>query len=191
MTGYQTFHAQQTGAPVACPANLPNRVLVVDDDDVLRLLNTVVLVGSGYQVDSAEDGEEAWQALHAKKYDLLITDNNMPRLTGVELVKKLRSENVDLPVIMVSGEMPTEELNRHPWLHVTATLRKPFSGDELLVTVKGVLHESDNGREQLEHVAHSTLNHRGAADFEPGDMFVPPAASALETNPRASRPGST
>jgi DNA-binding response OmpR family regulator len=162
MTGYQAAHARQTSAPVAWTATPPSRVLVVDDDSVLRLLNTEVLVGCGYRVDTAEDGEAGWEALHAKTYDLLITDNNMPRLSGVELVKKLRSEKVDLPVIMVSGEMPTEELNRHPWLHVTATLRKPFTGDELLATVKGVLHESDNDREPMEHVAPSDLNHSGA-----------------------------
>jgi DNA-binding response OmpR family regulator len=159
MTGYQASHARQTGAPVAWTATPSNRVLVVDDDSVLRLLNTEVLIASGYEVDTAEDGEAGWEALHAKTYDLLITDNNMPRLSGVDLVKKLRSENVDLPVIMVSGEMPTEELNRHPWLHVTATLRKPFTGNELLITVKGVLHETNNDREQMQHLASSALNH--------------------------------
>jgi YesN/AraC family two-component response regulator len=64
-------------------------------------------------VDTAEDGEFGWEALQAKNYDLLITDNNMPKVSGLELVKKLRSARMALPVILASGAMP-EELNRLP-----------------------------------------------------------------------------
>jgi DNA-binding response OmpR family regulator len=142
--GGEPFVAQARGQ--ATPSN---RILVVDDDMVIRLLSLTVLAHSGYRVDTAEDGETAWEALHAENYDLLITDNNMPKVSGVELVKRLRLEDAALPVIMVSGAMPTDELDRNPWLHLAATLLKPFTPGELLGTVEKVLHEKDSAGERI------------------------------------------
>jgi DNA-binding response OmpR family regulator len=151
MKGNKTSHDRgPTRAPVRGQATPSNRILVVDDEFVIRLLIAQVLVRSGYQVDTAEDGEIGWEALQAKHYDLLITDHNMPKVSGVELVKMLRSADLALPVILVSGAMPTEELNRHPWLQLSATLLKPFTDDELLGTVKKVLRGADSGRGQDE-----------------------------------------
>jgi DNA-binding response OmpR family regulator len=123
---------------------------MVDDNTDLRLLGADVLVRSGYKVDSAGDGAAAWDALHANRYDLLITDNNMPKICGVELVKKLRSARMALPVILASGAMPAAELDRHPRLQLAATLVKPFTCDELLGTVKKVLCAAESAREQTE-----------------------------------------
>jgi DNA-binding response OmpR family regulator len=122
-------------------ANAPYRILLVDDDTYQLELNTVALVRFGYDVDMAEDGAAAWNALHDDKvsYDLLITDNTMPRVTGLELIKKLRAEEMNLSVILASGTVPTEELKRHPWLRLDATLTKPFTEAELLHTVNNVL----------------------------------------------------
>ncbi len=116
-----------------------HRILVVDDDASLRQFNTVVLIHSGYAVDSAEDGAVAWEALNTDNYDLLITDHNMPKVTGLELVRKLRAARMALPVILVSGVMPTEELDRHPGVRIEATLLKPFTMARLLETVQEVL----------------------------------------------------
>jgi two-component system sensor histidine kinase and response regulator WspE len=117
---------------------------VVDDDISIRELSAAVLMPSGYQVDTAEDGAAGWEALHGNNYDLLITDHNMPRVSGVELVKKLRSARMALPVVLTSGALPTEELSRNPSLQLAATLLKPFSPDELLGTVIQVLRGSDS-----------------------------------------------
>jgi two-component system, chemotaxis family, sensor histidine kinase and response regulator WspE len=80
-TGKLAFASTQHGA------NLSPRILVVDDDISIRELSAAVLMPSGYQVDTAEDGAAGWEALHGNNYDLLITDHNMPRVSGVELVK--------------------------------------------------------------------------------------------------------
>lgn len=100
---------------------------------------TVVLAHSGYHVDAAEDGAIAWAALQAKPYDLLITDHNMPKVTGVELVRYLRSANMALPVVMVTGTVPAHELAQNPSLQLAATLEKPFAIAELLDTVENAL----------------------------------------------------
>jgi DNA-binding response OmpR family regulator len=141
-----------TGAPTSaaleCQTNPPKRILVVEDDADIRQLNTEVLMESGYQVDAAEDGVAAWQALNTKRYDLMITDNSMPIVTGLELIKKLRAEDMTLPVILMSGTMPTEELEQHPWLQIQATLLKPYTLAELFRTVKEVLVATSDACEQ-------------------------------------------
>ena len=116
---------------------------MVDDDISIRHLNTRALLRSGYAVDAAEDGAAAWHALNTDSYDLLITDNNMPKLSGVELLKKLRAARMTLPVIMATGTLPKEEFTRFPWLQPAATLLKPYTVEALLRTVKKVLREVD------------------------------------------------
>jgi two-component system chemotaxis response regulator CheY len=118
-------------------------ILLVDDESSIRRLAVEVLTRAGYDVDGAEDGAVAWQALNAESYDLLITDNNMPNLTGVELLKKLRAARMELPVIMATGALPTMEFTRHTWLQPAAALIKPYSPAELLGAVKMVLSEQD------------------------------------------------
>src|ERR1051326_2561730 len=76
--------------------NPPHRILVVDDESSIRQFSTEVLIDSGYEVDAVEDGAAAWQELSADRYDLLVTDHNIPKVTGVELLKKLRAARMDL-----------------------------------------------------------------------------------------------
>jgi two-component system, cell cycle sensor histidine kinase and response regulator CckA len=73
------------------PAKPIQRILVVEDDISIRRLRTEMLIRSGYQVDAAADGAAGWKALQGKSYDLVITDNFMPKVTGVEMVKKLHA----------------------------------------------------------------------------------------------------
>ena len=127
----------------------PNRILVVEDDDTLRSLNVEVLMDSGYHVDAAKDGETAWQALKTGSYHLLITEHNMPKVTGIELLKALHGARIALPVIMATGALPKWEFTRHPWLEPAATLLKPYSVAELLGAVKAVLRATDNSGGQI------------------------------------------
>jgi DNA-binding response OmpR family regulator len=133
-------HIKSTDKPVnettQHAANL--RILVVDDEPMILQLNSEVLSDAGYDVDSAEDGAAAWDALQLNRYDLLITDHDMPNMSGLELVRKLHAARVTLPVIMASGTMPVEELKRHPWLPIEAKLQKPYTLTELLCAVSNV-----------------------------------------------------
>ena len=127
--------------------NLPQRILVVDDDNDARSLSAKVLKGSGYEVDTAEDGAAAWKVLQDKVFNLLITDNHMPKLTGVELVKKLRSARMTLPVIMATRKLPMEALGKTPSLKLSALLPKPFSIEDLLEAVRAVLCATNSAPE--------------------------------------------
>lgn len=130
-------------------ADLPSRILVVDDDADIRRLNGELLINAGYQVGQAEDGWAAWEELQLNGYDLLVTDNNMPRLTGVGLLQKLHAARMALPCILVTGAAPVDELARHPWLQVEAMLLKPYSADELITVVRNVLRAIDDAGGQI------------------------------------------
>jgi DNA-binding response OmpR family regulator len=139
-------------APIRGQTNLPQRILVVDDDRGTRQLSVDVLTDFGYDVEGATDGAAGWEALQNSNYDLVITDNKMPRMTGLEMIEKLRSARMTLPVIMATRYLPTDEFVRRPWLKPDAALERPFSGDALLATVKNVLGKdggNDNGGETL------------------------------------------
>ena len=116
------------------------RILVVEDDIDIRHLNAEVLMDSGYHVDVAEDGAVAWDALQLNHYDLLITDNAMPKVTGIELLQKLHAARMILPVIMATGVMPEEEYTQSIWFHRVAMLLKPYTLADFLRTVKDILH---------------------------------------------------
>jgi DNA-binding response OmpR family regulator len=121
------------------PAKSLPRILVLDDDAELREIYIETLVQGGYQVDAAADGQAGWEALQAREYDLLITDNDMPKLSGLEVVKKLCSSGMKLAVIIASGSLSIEELKRQLPTQIAVALSKPFSPSELLKTVQHVL----------------------------------------------------
>lgn len=108
------------------------RVLLVDDDAPLRWITARFLARAGYSVDVAEDGEMGWLSLCAVSYDLLVTDNNMPRLSGMQLVGRLRHSRMELPVIVASASTELGEADDYPWLRLTAILHKPFSIADLV-----------------------------------------------------------
>jgi DNA-binding response OmpR family regulator len=111
------------------------RILIVEDDEIIRAIIAHAISQLGYDVDTAEDGELAWEKLNLHNYDLLITDNNMPRLTGLELVQMLRAARMSLPVILASGG--TSHVD--PALQIAAMLPKPFYTEQLVKVVRDVL----------------------------------------------------
>jgi DNA-binding response OmpR family regulator len=123
--------------------NPHHRILVVEDDEDILRLNTEVLTDAGYRADAAADGAIAWSALQLNDYDLLLTDQVMPNVNGLSLIKRLRAAHMSMPVIVVSGTMLAKELCQHSWLQIDSTLLKPYTPDELLATVRKVLNASN------------------------------------------------
>ncbi len=123
-----------------CAALSRGRILVADDEPLIRNLNAEVLLDAGYQVDVAEDGAVAWAALQLYSYDLLITDNAMPSVSGLDLIKQLKAAGLELPIIMATGSLPEAEFARSPWLQPNAVLLKPYTLNGLLGVVRNVLN---------------------------------------------------
>lgn len=114
-------------------------ILVVDDVPSICEVVVAILKHAGFRVTVAEDGEMAWGALCSDRFDLMITDHDMPRLTGVDLLRRVRASSFDLPVILMSGCIPYEETDLAELLNPGMAMRKPFSFTELLGNVHSLL----------------------------------------------------
>lgn len=118
------------------------RVLLLDDDAATLRVTSLILSRAGFFVDAAADGEAGWQALGSGHYDLVVTDNDMPRLTGLQLVTRLRRAGRTLPVIVASGSLEIGEVEDYPHLALSAVFHKPFSFAELVSAARRVLEPS-------------------------------------------------
>ena len=121
-----------------------SRVLVADDDRIVRRIVVAKLSGLGYEVREAEDGREALDLLEDGEVpDLLITDSLMPRMNGLELVRSIRNSPDDalsaLPVIMLTSRQSEHNVIEGLETGLDDYVTKPFSPDELVARVRTVL----------------------------------------------------
>jgi two-component system alkaline phosphatase synthesis response regulator PhoP len=117
-------------------------ILVAEDNAALASVIRFNLVRAGFQVTIANDGRQAWEFVQANRYDMLVTDQQMPEMTGCELCEKLRSvpEYAELPVIMLTAKGLELELPRlRDELKIMATFMKPFSPKEVVKAVEDCL----------------------------------------------------
>ena len=114
------------------------RVLVVDDDDVIRQLISVNLELEGFDVETAFDGQDCLDKVKAVKPAVITLDIMMPRLDGWEAASRLRAdpETAGIKVVLLSARAQEADLQRGDRLGVDAYLTKPFDPDELIATVR-------------------------------------------------------
>jgi CheY-like chemotaxis protein len=123
------------------------RVLVVDDDDVIRQLICVNLELEGFQVHTAVDGQDALDQVKAIRPHVVTLDIMMPRLDGWEAATRLRAdpETAEIRVILLSARAQEADLRRGDRIGVDAYLTKPFDPDELIDTVRRLAAQQDDG----------------------------------------------
>lgn len=119
------------------------RVLLCDDEIHIIRAAEFKLSRAGYEVECAADGEFGWQAIQRRKPDLLITDCQMPRLSGLSLIERIRgnADLQDLPIYMLTAkgfELSQDELMAK-W-NVLGIIAKPFSPREVLDLVNKILN---------------------------------------------------
>lgn len=113
------------------------RILIVDDSSTMRRIigNVVQQLGIGKgNFDEAEDGLVAWDLLQKNKYDIILTDWNMPNMSGLELVKKIRSNDSshkDTPTVMITTEGGKSEVITALKAGVNNYIVKPFNAQTL------------------------------------------------------------
>ena len=164
-------------------ATTPRRILVVDDDEAMRDLISGVLTGAGFAVSTASDGQQAWESLLHKRYDLLVTDNEMPRLPGIALIERLRHPGMTLCVVVASGTAPPETVRHDPQLRIDAILPKPFDIADLLNTVNQALQVSCATDDQPELRGNPPAGHAAAREWP----FRGPRDNAFPRSPLAFR----
>ena len=138
----QVRKSEIADGPVADDTTGPGTVLLVEDEDAVRLFSARALRAKGYKVHEAHTGEAALELLGEVDdiIDLMITDAVMPEMDGPTLIMEMRSDRPDLPVICISGyaeETFREKLGESDDIHF---LPKPFSLDQLAGKVKEVMN---------------------------------------------------
>jgi chemotaxis protein histidine kinase CheA len=121
-----------------------NTILIVEDSIITAELEKNILENAGYDVDIATDGIDALDKLPIKKYDLLVTDVDMPRMNGFELTAKIRSGKrlKDIPIIIVTAREKAEDKRRGIEVGADAyILKKEFDQSNLLSTIKRLIGE--------------------------------------------------
>ncbi len=125
-------------------------ILVVDDDRSLRNMLSFVLSKEGFQVVEAENGLDALKKLKGAKFDLVVSDIRMPDLNGIELLKRIKTHDPDLPVIMITAYAATHDAIEAMKLGAEDYIMKPFNLDELKIIINKSLHKKSIELENIE-----------------------------------------
>ena len=119
---------------------MTTRILAVDDSPSMRMLLRASLAKQGFAVEDTEDGVHGLERMHEVAPDLLITDINMPRMDGFELIEAVRAEPRfrGTPILVLSTEFSDEKKARARSAGATGWITKPFDPDKLGAAIRRV-----------------------------------------------------
>jgi len=118
-----------------------SRILVVDDEDALRMVLSSELSSSGYDVATASDGDEAITVIQNKKFDLVLLDIKMPKVDGFEVLKFVKKNYPAMKVIMLTGFADLKNAIESKKHGAEDFVSKPYDLVDLLTTIERVLSE--------------------------------------------------
>lgn len=118
------------------------RILVAEDDRSANKLISAVLRKDGHEVLSAADGQEALDILESERADLIVSDVMMPRVDGIELVRRLREAKWDIPILMLTARQDQKTLHDSFLTGADDYLTKPADMKELVLRVRALLRRS-------------------------------------------------
>jgi len=109
-------------------------VLLVDDEKSIRISSKAILSRKGFSVDVAESGELALELINTntEKYDFIITDLSMPKMSGAELTKKIRELKLNPTIILSSGVLGIEDKKEYQDIGINGFIQKPWTGEQLV-----------------------------------------------------------
>ncbi len=116
-------------------------ILIVDDSESIRELVGTTLEGAGYTVNKGVDGAEAYGLLDGRNIDLVITDLNMPKMDGIQLIREIRKKEGynTIPILMLTTESQLSKKEEAKAAGATGWIVKPFVQEKLLEVVKKVI----------------------------------------------------
>lgn len=134
------------------------RILLAEDEKHLNEVITNTLIKNHYSVDSCQNGEEALSYLEMAEYDAVILDIMMPRLSGLDVLKKLRNSGNKIPVLLLTAKDSIED--RVTGLDAGADdyLIKPFAFDELLARIRVMLRKDNANADNCYRIANLTID---------------------------------
>ena len=116
------------------------KILIVEDEDELRNAIRRTLEVNGFEVEVAADGRKALSVIQKDTPDLVLTDIFMPGMEGLEMIRKLSTGHPGLPIVVMTGSLDRLFIELGLKFGAVYGLHKPFSTDELLLTIEQSLH---------------------------------------------------
>ncbi len=137
--------ARDVAVGQAVPAKGRKHILFIDDEEIIVDLGGQVIKKLGYKVTGMTSGSEALALFQRNpaRFDLVITDQTMPGLTGLELTGLLRKAKADIPVILCTGYSQSVDAGAAEKAGISAVIMKPFTRDELARVVRGALDKKE------------------------------------------------
>ncbi len=156
------------------------RILVVEDDALLGDAIQAGLKQSGYAVDWMRDGVTADQALSTEAYAAVVLDLGLPRLDGLEVLRRLRSRNAPIPVLILTARDTVNDRIKGLDAGADDYLLKPFDMGELAARLRALIRRSSGKAElllqvggvQLDHAAHRVIYREQTVDLSPKEFAV-------------------
>ncbi len=169
------------------------RILVADDDDLIRRLFRNVLLADGHEVLLAEDGQQALEKARADRPDVLLLDVQMPRLSGLEVCRQLKADPVTapMPILLITGQASREERIAGVAAGADDFLTKPVDHEEMVLRVRNAAYRKHLYDELAEKYAelkamaelHASLTSLIDADTEALAAQLSPQTHAQRTVP--------
>jgi putative two-component system response regulator len=150
-----------------------SRILVIDDEDVIRSLMLEILESAGHEVVGAETAERALELLEESEFELVVSDVVMPGLSGLELLGAVRAHRASLPVVLVTGAGTYDTLSQALTRGAAGLVTKPFAHADLQSAVTDALERATRSREELrERLLAPTLASALANAIEARDSYL-------------------
>ncbi len=115
------------------------KILAVDDSETMRGMVRQTLEIAGYEVDLANDGEEGVRTFSSKKYDLVISDINMPIMDGITMIREIRKLDEDVPILTLTTESEDEMKQKGKDAGANGWIVKPFRPAQFLDIIRQIL----------------------------------------------------
>ena len=118
-----------------------NRILVVEDEESLLKLESILFTSKGYEVTGVRDGKSALEAIAAKRPDLVVLDIMLPDLDGFEICRSIKDNpaTCTIPVIMLTAKKSAQDLERGRLAGANAYITKPFKSVKVLEVIEGLI----------------------------------------------------
>jgi DNA-binding NtrC family response regulator len=114
------------------------KILVIDDEDIVRISVSRALAPEGYEIKTVKDGSEGMKQLEQEEFDLVLTDLKMPNMDGIEVLSNIKNRWPKTDVVIVTGYQTVETAVKAIKLGAADYIEKPFTPDSLIATVSGV-----------------------------------------------------
>lgn len=164
-------------------------ILIAEDDKNTKILMEDILENAGYNPFSVSDGEEALSFIQNNPVDLIILDVMMPKMDGYELVRLLREDDNNVPVIMVTAKVSANDKKRGFIAGVDDYMVKPFDEEEMLLRISALLRRAGKSSEHRVILGNTVIDYDGMTVKSGGQEFVLPQKEFMMLFMLASYPG--